>query len=569
MDIIDNKQQPLNKEKRLVSSVQPSQGRPEPIDPSSLLQSIDEPIDSSFIQTMEKDMAALGKSGVQIQPEVKQKAAINPPSGLPVMESAGKRAPEVKGSKPVLSEIVKKEEVVKENLKKEEKKEKEEKKPKKESALLLKIKSLFKSFKLRRKKKEEKPAIQPEVKTVKPEVKPEGPKKPNVFANLLNSLKSKIAKLRARRMSSPKPELLRPKPSGVVLKDPRNKKKLAFGLMSLAAILIIGGIGGFFYWLNYVRQVEPPIALTHFECQDDMCVSVDGEGDNQCQIDTDCQTIEPVVTVPDSLISAAEDKTIELITGQETLLLGQVKDLANQEQATSTINRVLAKVSDGEQKYLNLSELTLALGINIPEAILSAATSDHTLFLYSQEEGNRLGLVIKMGESETLVQDLKNWESTMTDDLKNMFLTDDVPSLSVIEFYDNIYNNADIRYINLLGPGLTVDYALVNGNLVITTSKESMFAVIDTIISMDNTPKGKSCAQENSMCGGIAGTICCDGLTCQLDGEYPDASGSCIKEEPQGCKDLCGDDICQENVCQRTDCPCAETAESCPVDCVQ
>ncbi len=34
------------------------------------------------------------------------------------------------------------------------------------------------------------------------------------------------------------------------------------------------------------------------------------------------------------------------------------------------------------------------------------------------------------------------------------------------------------------------------------------------------------------------------------------------------CKDLCGDGICQEVVCEAHGCPCAETPESCPYDCL-
>ncbi|MCH8329115.1 MAG: hypothetical protein IIB81_01835 [Nanoarchaeota archaeon] len=36
---------------------------------------------------------------------------------------------------------------------------------------------------------------------------------------------------------------------------------------------------------------------------------------------------------------------------------------------------------------------------------------------------------------------------------------------------------------------------------------------------------------ENEMCGGIAGLTCCSGLTCEYDGVYPDAGGTCVKEE--------------------------------------
>lgn len=39
-----------------------------------------------------------------------------------------------------------------------------------------------------------------------------------------------------------------------------------------------------------------------------------------------------------------------------------------------------------------------------------------------------------------------------------------------------------------------------------------------------------------SMCGGIAGLLCCPGYACQMQGNYPDAAGTC-SEKPigQGC----------------------------------
>ena len=38
-------------------------------------------------------------------------------------------------------------------------------------------------------------------------------------------------------------------------------------------------------------------------------------------------------------------------------------------------------------------------------------------------------------------------------------------------------------------------------------------------------------------------------------------------EQKPVCKDLCGDGTCQEMVCMAVGCPCAESAQSCPVDC--
>lgn len=38
-------------------------------------------------------------------------------------------------------------------------------------------------------------------------------------------------------------------------------------------------------------------------------------------------------------------------------------------------------------------------------------------------------------------------------------------------------------------------------------------------------------AQEGGFCGGIAAFPCAKGLRCRYDGTYPDAGGTCVREE--------------------------------------
>jgi predicted secreted protein len=51
-------------------------------------------------------------------------------------------------------------------------------------------------------------------------------------------------------------------------------------------------------------------------------------------------------------------------------------------------------------------------------------------------------------------------------------------------------------------------------------------------------------AGEGASCGGIAGIQCQDGLTCQLEGDYPDAGGTCVSAgngpSPGGLGEFCG-----------------------------
>jgi len=269
-------------------------------------------------------------------------------------------------------------------------------------------------------------------------------------------------------------------------------KKLV--LVGLAILVVVGGSGGFVYWWNYLRTVEP---VFHYECQDNLCQQLEGEGEDQCQTDADCQPVE--LAEPDSLIPIAETKTIELTIGREDLLVENLETITGQTQATSTFKRILVKsVSQAEERYADLSVLLTAMGVSLPESILTAAADsqtggdNYTLFLYNQAEGNRLGLVIKMGQSETLVEDLKNWEATMVDDLRALFLKEEVPAAFTEEFQDNIYQDIAIRYLNFPDPGLSIDYGIVNGKLVLTTSRASMYAAIEALSAAESEPKGET-----------------------------------------------------------------------------
>lgn len=291
----------------------------------------------------------------------------------------------------------------------------------------------------------------------KPKIKEIKVKGPNIFLRIFRFLRSKSIDIKR-----PQPPII-PKLKPLEIKTAsRQIKSVSITLISVVIIVVVG-LGGFFYWWNYVRVITPIIPV-----------------------------IEPItepkpITEPESLILTAFTETIELIAGQENLLLGQLGVLAAQEQEINAFKRILVKLTNQtETKYIDLNTLMLSLGISIPEPIMAAVnqgSDNHTLFFYNQLEGNRLGLVIKMGESETLVQDLKTWEMTVFNDIKSMILIDGIPTPATEGFQDNIYQDIYIRYMNFATPDLSLDYGLVAGNLVLSTSRESMFAIIDVLLS--------------------------------------------------------------------------------------
>ncbi len=295
----------------------------------------------------------------------------------------------------------------------------------------------------------------------------------------------------------PKPVLFKKElPLKKEVKPAIKKSRLKFVFVGLAVILIIGGIGGFFYWWNYLRVILP-VAM-YYQCQDFQCVSIEGEGEDQCLADEDCQPVEP--TVPEPLIPVDETRTIELTIGQENLLLDDLKLVAAQEQTLNTFKRILAKlISQTEKKYADLDTLVSSLGISLPNSILfTAANSDikggnYTLYFYSQPEGNRLAIVIALVEGVDLSQELRNWETSIKTDLESFFLGLDieVQPTATEEFQDNLYQDIVIRYLNFPSPDLSIDYAIVGNKLVMTTSRESMYATIDALLKAESEPESE------------------------------------------------------------------------------
>lgn len=258
-----------------------------------------------------------------------------------------------------------------------------------------------------------------------------------------------------------------------------------FVLVSLIFVIIAGAIGGFFYWWNYVRVIPAPAVYSR--CENLQCISVEGEGEDQCLIDQDCQPVEQIVVEP--IIPVGSTSTVIFKPEQRDLIQGQLKSVVNQKQANDAFEWIPIKESGAQQgEYFSLSDFLVVLNLNFPVNVLGRITGhdvpsdNYTLFSFSQAPDNRLGLVIKLKQGLDLTEVLKLWESTITVDLKPLLLMQEIPTSFTETFQDNIYKDIAIRYMNFSQPDLSIDYAVVNDKLVITTSRENMYAAIDALL---------------------------------------------------------------------------------------
>jgi len=224
-------------------------------------------------------------------------------------------------------------------------------------------------------------------------------------------------------------------------------KRRKRALIILIVVIVIIGLGYFFYWQGTKPEPLPPPTPIIEELE-----------------------------IPEPLIGVDNTRKIFL---QNTSLLTILKAEAKFEQTAQTFERIVP--IKGEKEILSLNNLIQGLRIAVYPYVQSELKDNYTLMFYGQDGKRRIGLIIEAIDSSKLKDQLKFWEKTMLDDLKNLFLDENLGEPISKTFNDNIYKDVLIRYINFPGPNPTIDYA-VSGNLfLLSTSKESMYQIIDRI----------------------------------------------------------------------------------------
>jgi len=124
-------------------------------------------------------------------------------------------------------------------------------------------------------------------------------------------------------------------------------------------------------------------------------------------------------------------------------------------------------------------------GLAMPGNIYRTLANEYNIFFYGQpQDASRIALILKVNDTQNLAANLNLWETTMLFDLKKLFLGTEHGNPFSETFLDNVYKNFNVRYLNLPGTNLTLDYAFMpdKNYLILTTSRESMWAAIDRIL---------------------------------------------------------------------------------------
>lgn len=146
-----------------------------------------------------------------------------------------------------------------------------------------------------------------------------------------------------------------------------------------------------------------------------------------------------------------------------------------------------------DSKAPSFIELMDKLSMRYPQEIRNWIKDDSVVLLYGQAEDpnnkdqavKRLVFIVEITNKSEVENIIKNWESTIANDLKDIFGIDPAREATA-SFLDNQRQGVNIRYKNFPFPDKSIDYAIVpslSGRhyLVLTNSRESMFSPIDKI----------------------------------------------------------------------------------------
>ncbi len=198
---------------------------------------------------------------------------------------------------------------------------------------------------------------------------------------------------------------------------------------------------------------------------------------------------------PKKLISGQFEETLNY-TDKEELRQSLKSALAKEIREGYFKNIFIKKVVDVKESYLTLDEFLAGFGNSMPQDVRANLADDYNLLVYQQKQGDqaspfqeqdftankRLLLVVSIKDKEQLQKALLSWEKTLVNDLPVLFLDKNIGQPQTESFQENFYRGTLVKYQNFSDPSLSLDYVIVDGLLLITTSRESAFASLDRML---------------------------------------------------------------------------------------
>jgi hypothetical protein len=261
----------------------------------------------------------------------------------------------------------------------------------------------------------------------------------------------------------------------VVPEKPSSFEKISVRLAVVAIILLIGG---FFYWLFFVRgkteTVVEPLAPAEEVIETEIP-----------EIETPPIAEIPELVIPASLIQIEETLTVKIADRSE--IPAFIPQLLEDDFGEANHVRILFE-NETENKIVGLRDFLETLEVVTPEGLLDGLSDDFTLFIYTKENETRLGFIARIEgadieSEENLAALARSWEKTMVNDTEKLFeALGKEKTDAILSFKDASYKDVPFRYLSFPQGNFGICWAIYENKFLFTSSGESIMRSIDKLI---------------------------------------------------------------------------------------
>jgi len=291
-------------------------------------------------------------------------------------------------------------------------------------------------------------------------------------------------------------------PSDVFQNIPRRpSERVKLGLrigIVITVLVILSGVATFWYWYLVVKN-QPPSVLNCLKdadcpsgeiCNQGVCVLKEQVEKEECQSDNDCQSgmmckegkcvvKEPENNIPPSLLLVSETKILEVSNKKDISQL--LSQSLREWQKKGEFVRLVIKSSDN--KVFGLRDFLETMLVRLPEEFYEKVDDNFTLFIYSQDQGNRIGFITRIKDYKDLEDILREEEAKMKDDFQPIFSLMGYEGSPIVPYFrDSVavrgYIGPNFRYQTISSDDVGILYLVSGDYFIFTTSWKSMEEIV-------------------------------------------------------------------------------------------
>jgi len=185
--------------------------------------------------------------------------------------------------------------------------------------------------------------------------------------------------------------------------------------------------------------------------------------------------ISPEISAPNSLIITENER---MLRTDATGMRGLISEAIAEPQTEGQFRRLIL-INKNENNVFSIREFFGALGVVASEEFYQQLDDDFTLFIYSQNQGKRIGFINKMKNSNGFTGLMAGLEPNLLNDFRNFFSLIGYEGPAVASYFRDAdqavgYGGLNFRYQTLSAQDMGICYFISSDYFIFTSSWESM-----------------------------------------------------------------------------------------------